>query len=113
MEIKAKVVRLLPKETVGQYKKRFIHVLYADNPSYPQTLALEAFGTKSDIFDALGEGMEADFHINLQGREYTKDGETRVFNSIQCWKVENVTGTAAKIPVPQVSPAIEEDDLPF
>ena len=118
MQVRAKVVRVLPKETVGQYTKRRIHIVYAENPLYPNTLELEAFGTRSDIYDGLSEGMEADFFYDPKGREYEKNGETRVYVTLSGYKVENVTGgsatavtTAAK--PQQVSPAIVEDDLPF
>jgi hypothetical protein len=57
--------------------------------------------------------------INLRGREWINpEGEAKYFNSIQGWRIENVSGGEAEVSTPlpvaeDVPLAEEQDDLPF
>ena len=90
MNIKGTIKKIFATETVGSsgFQKRKVWVEIADNPQYPQTIEIEFQGDKTSLADNLREGQVVDLSINLKGREWTNDKqETKVFNTIVCWKV--------------------------
>jgi len=76
--------------------------------------------------DAYKPGQDVKIGINLRGREWVSpQGETKYFNSIQGWRIENLQAAAPQGNVPPPMPPADafepatsvskdqEDDLPF
>ena len=87
---------------------------------YPQYLELQCTQDKADNlikFNKVGDVV--DCSINLRGREWINpQGETKVFNTIEAWKVFKAEGATASTPAAPFQPATdikeeEQDDLPF
>jgi len=81
---------------------------------------------KTDLLNNYQVGQQVKISINLRGREWVNpQGETKYFNSIQGWRIENLQSAApqngAIPPVPPIDafePAKDlneedHDDLPF
>lgn len=110
------IKQVFPTETKNNFTFRVMWLTLDAGSQYPQVIEVQAAGQKTGIFDGLKEGDEVTCHINLRGREWTKDGKTSVFNTIQAWKVDKVQSTAPNQQAPvqgQVSPSEVPDDLPF
>ena len=111
MEIKGKLKQINPVIERQEFKSRKIWVTTEDNPQYPQTIELEVSGKSLDIFEGVSIDAPVVCHVNLRGREWTgTDGITKVFNTIQCWRVE-ADKAAAGFGVPAL-PALD-NDVPF
>ena len=90
-----------------------------ENSEYPQTLELQCTQDKADNLVKYNKaGDRVDISYNLRGREWTNpQGEVKVFNSIEAWKVFKIDGAGVDVP------AFEEvdsgdlkdltEDLPF
>lgn len=124
MEIKnAKIVQIGElKEFANDFK--VVEFVVETNEQYPQFITLQCVKEKAEnLLKYSKVGDLVDCSINLRGRKYEKDGETRFFNSIEAWKVfksevANPEGLAhAKQVIDGIMPAAEDskqdDDLPF
>jgi hypothetical protein len=91
---------------------------------YPQHILIEFVQDKTDLLNAYQVGMNVKISINIRGREWVNpQGETKYFNSITGWRIENVdqSVSADMPPIPPADafePANElneedHDDLPF
>jgi translation initiation factor IF-3 len=92
---------------------------------YPQHILVEFIQDKCDLLNNYSVGQPVKVSINLRGREWTNpQGETKYFNSIQGWRIENLQSEAQGENMPPVPPmeAFEpaddlneedHDDLPF
>jgi len=80
---------------------------------------IEFVQDKCDLLDNYSVGQDVKIAINLRGREWINpEGEAKYFNSIQGWRIENVSGGEAEVSTPlpvaeDVPLAEEQDDLPF
>jgi hypothetical protein len=96
------------------------------NEEYPQTLQLQSNKEKAEnVIKYQKVGDKVDVSINLRGREWTNpQGELKVFNTIEAWKVfkANDTETAIKQATEMIDKVFEpagdlnthdESDLPF
>ena len=82
---------------------------------------IEFVQDKSDLLNSYSVGQDVKVSINLRGREWINpQGEKKYFNSIQGWRIENLTQSTP----PQTAPteqlesapdltSDEPDDLPF
>ncbi len=119
MEIKGKLKQINPVIERQEFKSRKIWLTTEDNPQYPQTIELELSGKSLYIFDGVSIGAPVVCHVNLRGREWTgTDGVTKVFNTLQCWRVEaDNTQSARPAPASQQGftdvPDLPTGDLPF
>jgi hypothetical protein len=96
-------------------------VVETTDEQYPQVLELQCTQDKADNlikFNKVGDVV--DCSINLRGREWVNpQGETKVFNTIEAWKVFKAEeGTTASTPPAPFQPATDikeedHDDLPF
>ena len=116
MEVQGTIIRITPIQEVGSkgFKKREVHIQTEEQ--YPQILSVEFVQDKCTVVDNFAEGEKVTIGINLRGREWTnKDGVTKVFNSIQGWKISKGETSEASIPAePQVDDSLgDKDDLPF
>ena len=57
---------------------------------YPQMIMIEFVKDKCDLLNNHQVGQNVKVSINLRGREWVSQaGETKYFNSIQGWRIEN------------------------
>ena len=77
------------KETIqvtDSFKKREF-VITTNEDKYPQDILFQLSQDKVSLLDTIqvNELVEVDF--NLRGRGFEKDGVTKYFNSLECWKI--------------------------
>ena len=82
---------------------------------------------KTELLNPYKVGQDVKISINLRGRAWVNpEGETKYFNSIVGWRIENLAGqpAASGSPVPPMPPVEsfestneynndDQDDLPF
>jgi hypothetical protein len=111
MQIKGTVKRVLETQQVSdKFSKREIHVELPDG-QYPQTVSVEFTQDKTALLDSVAAGQEVTIDINLRGREWTSpQGETKVFNTLQGWRIAAEGAAAPQQPNATPEP---DNDLPF
>lgn len=78
-------------EVTEKFKKRSVIIEYAENPSYPEFIALEVQQDKVNILNDYKVGQEVDIEFNLRGREWTnKDGIKTYFNTLVIWRIAKI-----------------------
>lgn len=114
MDIKGTVIEVGAIEQVTEtFSKRVLVLEYAENPTYPEYLKIEAANDRAALLDGIQPGDEVEVGINLSGRAYTtKAGKQDYFNSIKLWKITVLASGGGQAPQEQ-SESAEEDDLPF
>ncbi len=111
-------------KTYGSNGFRKRELVITTEEQYPQHLLIEFVQDKTSLLDSYQVGQPVKVSINLRGREWTNpQGETKYFNSIQGWRIENlVPSDASNIPPVPPMDAFEpvdelneedHDDLPF
>ncbi|MEH6408852.1 MAG: DUF3127 domain-containing protein, partial [Leeuwenhoekiella sp.] len=111
-------------QTFGSNGFRKRELVVTTEEQYPQHIMVEFVQDKTDLLNNFNVGQNVKVSINLRGREWVNpQGETKYFNSIQGWRIENLQAeTGGNIPpVPpadQFEPATDfsdddHDDLPF
>lgn len=112
-------------KTFGNNGFRKREVVVTTEEQYPQHILVEFVQDKCDLLDNYKVGQAVKISINLRGREWVNpQGETKYFNSIQGWRIENLQAEAGNGNMPPVPPmeAFEpaddlneedHDDLPF
>ncbi len=124
MEVQGKIKMIDEVKTYGNNGFRKREIVVTTEEQYPQHILVEFIQDRCELLDAFQVGQQVKISINLKGREWVNpQGETRYFNSIQGWRIENVQEEAPQEmpPVPPVEafePAdkLKEedyDDLPF
>ena len=125
MEVQGKIKLIGETKTYGSngFKKR--ELVVTTEEQYPQHLLIEFVQDKTDLLNTCNVGQQVKVGINLRGREWeSPQGETKYFNSIQGWRIENLEGAPQPSNVPPVPPADafepaddyssdDNDDLPF
>ncbi len=114
MELKGKVIQLLPLQTgmgkKGQWKKQ--EFIVETQAQYPKKVCLSAWGDKIDQFKVT-EGDILNISVDLESREYNG----RWYTEARAWKIEksgnNVPGPAPIGDEPFTSSSNSTDDLPF
>jgi len=124
MEVQGKVKLIGEEKTFGSNGFRKRELVVTTEEQYPQHILVEFVQDKCDLLNNYKVGQDVKVNINLRGREWVNpQGETKYFNSIQGWRIENVQASAAA-GVPEVPPAAafepatdlkeeDHDDLPF
>ena len=125
MEVQGKIKVIGETQTFGTNGFRKREVVVTTEEHYPQHIMIEFIQDKTELLDAYQVGQQVKININLRGREWVNpQGETKYFNSIQGWRIENVQQDASNGNVPPVPPTEafepvdslnedEHDDLPF
>ncbi|MCM4172075.1 DUF3127 domain-containing protein [Arenibacter sp. TNZ] len=125
MEIQGKIKTVGETQTFGSNGFRKREVVVTTEEQYPQHIMVEFVQDKCDLLNNFGAGQGVKISINLRGREWVNpQGETKYFNSIQGWRIENLQEEAGAAGIPPVPPmdAFEpadnlneedHDDLPF
>lgn len=125
MEIQGKVKMIGETQTFGNNGFRKREIVVTTDEQYPQHLMVEFIQDKTELLNNYQVGQNVKININLRGREWVNpQGETKYFNSIQGWRIENLQPEASSQEMPPVPPADafepasevndnEPDDLPF
>lgn len=125
MEIQGKVKLIGETQTFGSNGFRKRELVITTEEQYPQHLMVEFVQDKSDLLDNYQIGQMVKVSINLRGREWVSpQGETKYFNSIQGWRIENLQQEAPSGDIPPIPPTEafepvtdlneeDHDDLPF
>lgn len=127
MEVEGKIKHIDITREYGSNGFRKREVVITTQEQYPQHLMIEFIQDKTNLLDAYQVGQEVKISINLRGREWVNpEGETKYFNSIQGWRIQNLAAAAGQgtSEIPPAPPAnafppadnVEndfEDDLPF
>ena len=124
MEIAGKIKWIDETKTYGTNGFRKREVVVTTEEQYPQHILVEFIQDKCELLNAHQVGQSVKIGINLRGREWVNpQGETKYFNSVQGWRIEEA-GAAAPSEMPPMPPASAfkaaegdaneaEDDLPF
>lgn len=125
MEIQGKVKLIGETQTFGANGFRKREIVITTEEQYPQHIMVEFVQDKTDLLNNYQVGQDVKISINLRGREWVNpQGETKYFNSIQGWRIENLQQESQGENVPPVPPADafepadnlneeDHDDLPF
>jgi single-strand DNA-binding protein len=84
------VVRVLETKVSGpnDFKSRAVHV--KTDGQYPQTMEVQFNQGNVSLLDGLLPAQKVNITMNLKGREYIKEGNPIVFNSLIGWKIEKL-----------------------
>lgn len=125
MEVQGRIKMIDETKTYGNNGFRKREVVVTTEEQYPQHIMVEFVQDKCDLLNNYSVGQMVKISINLRGREWVNpQGETKYFNSIQGWRIENLQSEPAGDNMPPVPPmeAFEpaddyndedHDDLPF
>lgn len=126
MELQGKIKMIDETKTYGNNGFRKREMVITTEEQYPQHIMIEFVQDKTDMLNSYKVGQEVKVSINVRGREWVNpQGETKYFNSIQGWRIENVSQQASSGgDMPPMPPAEafepandfneeEHDDLPF
>lgn len=125
MEVQGKVKMVGETQTFGSNGFRKREIVVTTDEQYPQHIMIEFIQDKTDLLNNYQVGQDVKISINLRGREWVNpQGETKYFNSIQGWRIENVAAAAPSGDIPPVAPVQafepatdlkeeDHDDLPF
>ncbi len=125
MEIEGKIKLIDETKTYGNNGFRKREVVITTEEQYPQHIMIEFVQDKCDLLNSYSVGQAVKISINLRGREWVNpQGETKYFNSIQGWRIENLQVETPDQNIPPAPPmeAFEPaddlkeedyDDLPF
>ena len=122
MEVIGKIKIIGETQTFGSNGFRKRELVVTTDEQYPQMIMIEFIQDKTDLLNNYSVGQDVKVSINLRGREWINpQGEAKYFNSIQGWRIENLSQASQAQnlpPVDQFQPASnisneEPDDLPF
>jgi len=124
MEIQGKIKMIGETQSFGSNGFRKREIVITTEEQYPQHILVEFVQDKTDILNNYKVGQAVKVSINLRGREWVNpQGETKYFNSIQGWRIENLQEeTSGEMPPIPPMDAFEpvtdlneddHDDLPF
>ncbi len=125
MELQGKIKMIDETKTYGNNGFRKRELVITTEEQYPQHILIEFVQDKTDLLNSYKVGQDVKVSINVRGREWVNpQGETKYFNSITGWRIENVSQAAVSGDMPPMPPAEafepandfneeEHDDLPF
>ncbi len=124
MEVQGKIKLIGETATFGSNGFRKRELVVTTEEQYPQHIMIEFVQDKTDLLNSYQTGQNVKVSINLRGREWVNpQGETKYFNSIQGWRIENIDQSVSQN-MPPMPPADtfepasnlnedDHDDLPF
>ena len=125
MEVQGRIKVIGETQTFGEKGFRKRELVVTTDEQYPQSIMIEFIQDKTDLLNNYKVGQSVKVSINLRGREWVNpQGETKYFNSIQGWRIENLQPEGAAENMPPMPPAEafepatdlnedDHDDLPF
>ncbi len=106
MELQGKIKLIDETKTYGNNGFRKRELVITTEEQYPQVIMIEFVQDKTDLLNAYKVGQDVKVSINVRGREWVNpQGETKYFNSIQGWRVENLSQAAVSGDMPPMPPA--------
>ncbi len=109
-----------------KFQKRDFVVTTDKNTPYPQHVSFQITQDKCSILDRYNEGDEIKVHFNLRGREWNGPQGVKYFNTLEAWRIENISGggnsnnnynqsnaAASSSTTFNTDTATDADDLPF
>lgn len=115
MELEGKIKLINETETFGTNGFRKREVVITTEEQYPQHILVEFVQHQCDLLDKYKVGDGVKISLNLRGREWVNpQGETKYFNSIQGWRIEDF-GSSSQSPMEEqpLVEAKEDDPIPF
>ncbi len=105
------------QQITDSFKKREFVITDASG-QYPQTILFQSVQDRCDMLNNFKVGDMVEVFFNLRGREWTNpQGEVKVFNSLDAWKIQplNAGGNVAPTTADNAETFVaeKEDDLPF
>ena len=89
-KVQGTIKEITQTESRGDF--RFRKLTLTTNDKYPQVLSIDFTQDNCGLLDSYQLGQSVEVAYNLRGREWTNpQGETKVFNSIQGWKINEAT----------------------
>lgn len=124
MEVQGKIKKIDETKEYGSNGFRKREIVVTTEEQYPQFILIEFVQDKCDLLNKFQVGQDVKIGINLRGREWVSpQGETKYFNSLQGWRIENLQQAAGagspSMPPPEDFEPVknlnedEPDDLPF
>lgn len=125
MDLQGKIKMIDETKTFGANGFRKRELVITTEEQYPQHILIEFVQDKTDLLNAYQVGQNVKVSINIRGREWVNpQGETKYFNSITGWRIENIDQSANSAGMPPMPPADafepatnlneeDHDDLPF
>lgn len=105
------------QQVSDKFRKREFAIAVQDG-NFTQYPKFELTQDKCSLLDKFKEGQNVIVSFNLRGNEYSKDGKTSYFTSLQAWRIEPQEGEvmdtaayASDMGNPYQNEA--ESDLPF
>ncbi|MDR6548509.1 hypothetical protein J2810_004599 [Chryseobacterium rhizosphaerae] len=114
MELTGTVKRVGDLQTFASgFQKRELVILTQEQ--YPQPIMIEFLSDKISLLDTIQENTDVKVGINIRGREWVSpQGETKYFNSIVGWRLENLSTTQPTHAEPSAGqPTQPESENPF
>ncbi len=98
MEIKGKVVQVLPKEggtskSGNQWSRASLIVEVAENPQYPKKIIISNM-KNADAFSKIAIGSEVTFKVEIKSREFNG----RWYTEVSCWGWDVLQGAQQTAP---------------
>ena len=88
-EIKGKLIRISDTQTVSEKFAKREAVIETDG-QYPQQIQIETNQERNELLDKFSVGEMVTAFINIRGRSWQNpQGETKYFNTLECWKIES------------------------
>ncbi len=113
MNIKAKVLQLLPLQTGigknGEWRKQ--DIIVETDGEYPKKICVSVWGDKINE-KQLQIGDQLDIYFELESREFN----SKWYTDVRAWKIttdENIITTSLSEDVTSNEEPSEDDDLPF
>lgn len=119
MEVRGKIKLINETQTFGDSGFRKRELVVTTDEQYPQMIQIEFVQDKCDLLNNFQVGQDVKVSINLRGREWINpQGEAKYFNTIQGWRIENLTQDSNIPQAEQFQPYTrltdsEPDNLPF
>jgi hypothetical protein len=125
MELQGRIKLVDSTKEFGSNGFRKRELVITTEEQYPQHILIEFVQDKCDLLNNFQIGQQVKVSINVRGREWVNpQGETKYFNSLQGWRIENLANDQQGNELPPVTPmdAFEpasdfkeedHDDLPF
>ena len=112
--VSGKVIKVLPvvegTSQSGTNWARQTVVLEHESGQYPKTIAFDVNGKERIANMQFAEGQEVTVNLNVNAREFNG----KIFNSIDCWKVEHTSQGNPPAPAAQgIIPPAQPGEVPF
>lgn len=108
-KMSGQILEIFEKQQVSEKFAKREFVLITDG-QYAQKPIFQVVNDKCELLDKFKVGQKVEVSFNLNGKSWTSPtGETKYFNTLDCWKIEQLNVQA---PPPSVeAPPI--DDVTF